>query len=72
MNQTDIDLALVEFEYCVKQALAAKPDERSGRRYALDMAGAELQLLGVDPSTVTPKMCDSAQERLKLENLVGG
>lgn len=65
-DQADIDCALVEFEHCVKQLLVVV-DELSfaGCEYALKMAKAELQLLGVNPSTVTPLDCDAAKQRLK-------
>ncbi len=46
--------ALEEFRRCAGQYISADDDELRGRGYALAMAAAELGILGLDPSLVTP------------------
>ncbi|MEM9067131.1 MAG: hypothetical protein AAGE52_01455 [Myxococcota bacterium] len=41
-------------------ALVGRPTD-AGVRYALEMAAAEVQLLGLDPSKITPEGYDDAR-----------
>jgi len=62
MGDDDRAAALAEFRRCAFAYIVAKPGtEKAGRRYALEMAAAELGLLGLDPERVTPEGYDDAE-----------
>ncbi len=52
MNEQDKQSAIKEFRHAATKFV---PDPNKGTRYALDMAAAECQLLGIDPSTIEPE-----------------
>ena len=51
LRDDDIDTELAEFRYAAARYVASPS---VGTRYALEMSAAALQILGIDPSTVTP------------------